>query len=66
MLRINDRRHICNFDYQENIKGEWKVLVPLLSAIKGWSLLTHPARKVPFCFDHLIFHINFFLNKRSI
>lgn len=66
MLRINDWRDICEFDYQENIKGEWKMLLPLLPAIKGWSFLTHPAIKLPFCFDHLIFYMNFLYNKRSI
>lgn len=47
MLRINDWRDICGFDYQENIMGEWEVLLPLSSAIKGWYFLTHPATKLP-------------------
>lgn len=53
MLRINDWRDICRFDYQKSIKGEWEVLLPLSPSIKGWSFLTHPAKKLPFALNFL-------------
>lgn len=65
MLRINEWRDISGFDYQKNTKWDWKVLLPLLPAVKGQSLLTHHIRKLLFAFITSSFIWNSFFNKSS-
>lgn len=63
MLKINDWRDSSGFDYQKDTKQDWKVLLPLLSAVKGQSLLTHNIRKLLFAFITSSFTLTSFFNK---
>lgn len=67
MLRINEWRDINGFDYQKNTKQDWKVLLPLLPAVKGQSVLTCHIKKLLFAFITSSFTwTSFFLTKAAV